>query len=403
MNSEADGFDLNKPYIVIFEERAHLPIGHFSNAFADVADGFCAAGCDVEVVMPHQWARANEGPRRWRATTYGRVSSLGFRGILWARDRQLFGRIGLAARKAGRSLLAGVAISRAIRRHGRQPLGVVIFASDFLDPRVLERMGASRRQIIHDISLSDLRTLSPARRCTAVDGTGAGTVWAQSSSTWLTSDAARHLGKDASARLDICCTRDVIPRRAEAREELGLAAGAKVALLFGAGHEGQRPGVVFDAFRDEEDWQLLVGGGIARSLDAVDIDDWRCRPTIRPGYQGGPDRERLLTACDLVIISTTPSFLRDSGVLTDAISHRKPVIATAGSSPGTRVVELGIGDVFDATSSDSLRSVLCTIDLDRATEATGPAAERYSGRSLAMQHLAIFRWLRCGQQGPMPR
>jgi glycosyltransferase involved in cell wall biosynthesis len=111
----------------------------------------------------------------------------------------------------------------------------------------------------------------------------------------------------------------------------------------------------------------------------------------------------MFAACDLVIISTTPESQRDSGVLTDAISHRKPVIATEGSAPGARVVELGIGDVFTAGSPDSLRSTVRALDLERAARATEAAAERHSGRSLAREYLAIFRWLREDKPGPMPR
>lgn len=393
---------LDKPFIVIFEERAHLRAGHFSNAFADLADGFCAAGCDVEVVMPLPWARRNEGPPQWRETTYGPVLASAFRTVLWARDCLPFGRVGAATRKVARSLLAQAAITQAIRRRGRQPLGVVFFASEFLDPRLLERLGASRRQIVHDISRTDLQRLRHPPMRSATDGSGTGTVWAQSSASWLSEEVAQRLGSKTTTRLDICCTRNISTRRAEARKELGLSADANVALLFGAGHPAQRPEVVFDALREMQDWQLVIGGDIARAFEAERIEDWRCAPVVRSGYQSEPDRERLLAACDLVIISTTPTFLRDSGVLTDAISHRKPVIATNGSSPGARVHALGIGETFEAGSLDSLQAAVRSIDPDRTARALEVAAERYSGQSLAAEHLSIFEWLRDGKSGPLP-
>lgn len=391
-----------RPLIVIFEERAHLDKGHFSNAFADVADGFVAAGYDVEAIGPLPWARAGERTWPWEYTSYGRFHRLCYRVIIWARDLRLFGEPGLRARKAGRAYLVGRSITARCRHLRRQPLGVVIFASEALSPRVLERTGAHRRQIVHDAGTSDLLRLRPVPVRHAPDGTGAGTVWGHASRDWTRSVAAQSLGRGGAARLDICCIREVTSNREQARRELGIDQEAKVALVFGGGHEGQRPRVVLDALRQDDEWLLLTGGGIASALDGHDLDEWCQRPVIRSGYQKGAAREQLFAAADVVILSTTPTFERDSGVLTDSISHRRPVIATRGSAPAERVEDLQIGALFDAEDPASLTAALRELNLDHAQGRMDAAMERYSGTAIASAHLTIFEWLRDGKPEPLP-
>ena len=392
----------DRPLIVVFEERAHLDKGHFSNAFADMADGFVAAGCDVEAMGPLPWARAEERTPPWEFTSYVPFHGLCYRVIIWARDLRLFGETGIRARKVGRAYLVGRSITARCRHLSRQPLGVVIFASEALSPRVLERTGARRRQIVHDASESDLLRLRSVPVRHAPDGTGAGTVWSHASRGWTQSAAAQSLGRGGAAQLDICCIREVASDREEARRKLGIDQEIKVALVFGAGHQGQQPEVVLDALRQDDEWLLLIGGSITSVLDGQNLDEWSQRPVIRSGYQKGAARDQLYAAADVVILSTTPTFERDSGVLTDAISHRRPVIATRGSSPAERVEDLQIGALFDAEDPASLTAALRELNLDHARGHMDAAVERYSGAAIASVHLTIFKWLRDGKPEPPP-
>ena len=67
--------------VLVVEEWAHRPVGHFPVLFADIATGLADAGHEVDVLVRSHWVHAEEwGPTpfsihryRWRARAAGRT------------------------------------------------------------------------------------------------------------------------------------------------------------------------------------------------------------------------------------------------------------------------------------------------------------------------------------------
>ena len=68
----------DRPVVVLIEDLAHRPYGHHPKTFAEVADGFVAAGCRVVVLISGSWALESTTPS-FELYHYGPVASLAYR------------------------------------------------------------------------------------------------------------------------------------------------------------------------------------------------------------------------------------------------------------------------------------------------------------------------------------
>jgi glycosyltransferase involved in cell wall biosynthesis len=142
----------------------------------------------------------------------------------------------------------------------------------------------------------------------------------------------------------------------DARTRLGVRAGTKVALVFGAAHGGKDVDVVARVFAELPDWQVVVAGDVA--------DDYRSRsgpgpePMVIGGYVDEPLRAVVFSAADLVVASFQATFHRDSGVVMDALSWGVPVVCSDGSPAAAIVREYRLGLVFAPGDPDSLEQAV---------------------------------------------
>jgi hypothetical protein len=221
----------------------------------------------------------------------------------------------------------------------------------------------------------------------------AGTRWAAPNAATAASIAAV-LGGDAVCPLETASVHPVVPRRAEARRELGLDPNAKVALVFGSKHASQMPDVAFEALQARPDWQLIVGGRLCELLDPDSAARWPRAPMLFPGHVSDGVREALFEAADAIVIAISPEFQQDSGIFTDALSHRRPLVASQGSIPGRRVEELGLGETFAIDSAVSLLEALDRLEVGDYDHAISIARQRFSAVGLATSHLDLLSEIR---------
>jgi glycosyltransferase involved in cell wall biosynthesis len=144
-----------------------------------------------------------------------------------------------------------------------------------------------------------------------------------------------------------------------ARAELHLPRPGRIALFFGM-HPGKDPAVVFRAFRELLDWQLVVAGNGAahayRAWAEVDRHPWRAAPPVLiDGYVDERTRGLVHAAADLVVLSFLPSWLGiDSAGLVDALDRGVPVVCSDRCPAAELVRAHGLGVVFTPSDADSL-------------------------------------------------
>jgi glycosyltransferase involved in cell wall biosynthesis len=147
------------------------------------------------------------------------------------------------------------------------------------------------------------------------------------------------------------------PCRAEAREHLAIPADRYVVLLFGQWHGSKDNLTALQAIGRVLDLWLLVAGDpldhdVPALCDRYSIDP--CRRTLSLHHIDPNDVAKYYAASDAVLVSHRATFTGDSGVLADAISYRRPVIATAQTYAGLHVRQAGLGSVFEAGEVESL-------------------------------------------------
>src|SRR5689334_21802293 len=59
------------PRVLVVEDRAHRPLGHFPNRFAELAEGFAANRCSVEVLTTHGWLYGDGAGTSFVVRRYG--------------------------------------------------------------------------------------------------------------------------------------------------------------------------------------------------------------------------------------------------------------------------------------------------------------------------------------------
>jgi glycosyltransferase involved in cell wall biosynthesis len=171
----------------------------------------------------------------------------------------------------------------------------------------------------------------------------------------------------------------------DARRRLGLDADVKVALLFGADHDGKDVDLVSRVFAEIADWQLLVVGDVARAYKQ------RTGPApeavVMGGYVDEETRALVYSAADLVVASFQPKFRRDSGVVMDALSWGVPVVCSDGSPPAVAVREYRLGLVFHPGDPDDLARAVRQTPLRIDPADLARAREELSIRAVAIRLL----------------
>lgn len=129
---------------------------------------------------------------------------------------------------------------------------------------------------------------------------------------------------------------------------------ARKALLFvGAPRPNKGLSLLVDAMRTLPDFSLTIAGFDAAALGRRDtvqraISDARrqgARITVLRGFVPDPDLDQLFRTHSAVVLPYRPDFKAQSGVLSQAISYRLPVVVTDVGALGETVRKLGIGTV----------------------------------------------------------
>jgi hypothetical protein len=384
--------------IVIVEDRAQMPLGHFPGEFAELADGFVGMGLEVDVLTRRGWALEGSRSRAWNlhlaGPIAGRLLGIARRGM--ATSGYFAGRsdrpVGVRAR-LGAILRTVVLIVSARRLAGsssssedRTP--IVVVAMDFI-PALLSIFGGPDRWLIWqfspDVQLGRLaRFIETTRR---ILGRPVRAVsLAVHDDSWLDTVSAQ-IPQYRVVNIPLIASRSVHVDRDSARAALGLDPLTKVAMLFGAGHPDQAPEVVLEAFRQRPDWQLVIGGQVCSRVDSPELREWGTPPLMTGGFVDGTVRERLFSSADLAVLSFVRSYRLRSGTVIDAASFCLPILVSAGSQAANLVVESGAGEVYEAESPVSLLEALDRIDLVGAREGSERLRDSCSSAVVCSAHL----------------
>jgi glycosyltransferase involved in cell wall biosynthesis len=334
--------------VVIVEDRAHLPFGHYAALCADLADAFAELGCTVELLTSAGWAGEWDGRAADHSFTVSRYGR-------WAAR--------VARRDDRRSRVpAMIAAARARRRQLRDPSTVMVVIGLGVDPVLASALCGRGDWLFYAFGPRSERRPSLYRRAVALLGR----------------DAARRRERHGdAARVVVPASRwrsswesaapflrpVVVPiagsrrrtRITDARARLGIGADERVALLFGATHPGKDVDVVFRTFAGLPGWRLITGGQVGG--EPADEET----------------RALLYSAADVVVLSFVRDLDRDSGGLMDAIGWGVPVVCSDHSMPADIVRAHRLGAVFAPGDPDSLRAALEAVprqidpgDLERA-------------------------------------
>lgn len=382
--------------IVIVEDRAQMPLGHFPVEFADLADGFVELGFDVDVLTRRGWALEGSRARAWHLHQARPVADrlLGLARRAMATSAYFAGRsdgrVGLRARLG--AMLRTVVLILAARRLAASRPGerapIVMVSMDVM-PALLFVFGGADRWLLWqfdaEIELGRLaRSVERVRR--VLRRPARTVVLAVHDDRWI--DPVSECLPDAQVvSIPLIGSSPVQVDRARARDDLGVDPGTSVAVLFGAGHPDQAPQVVLEAFGARPDWQLVIGGEVCAKLDRRRVAAWERPPVMFGGFVEESVRDALYGAADLAVLSFVAGYQLRSGTVMDAASHGLPIIVSSGSLAADLVTETGAGEVFEAESAEGLVEALDRIDLDRARHGSGRLRERFSTTVVCRAHL----------------
>jgi glycosyltransferase involved in cell wall biosynthesis len=372
--------------VLVVEDQAHRPTGHFPTRFAEVAEGFSENGCVVEVLTSQGWLYEGVSPVPFPVNRYGRFNLLLYRAAVSFRTTRGLHRTA--------SVLRTFALVRAARSRTRRagaPRPDVIVVSRVVDPIVATAFAGGGRWLFYEFTSPLLVWRSFSRRAARAqrrrrEGGGNARIATPN-------DKYRDEWRAIAPCLDPVTlpiagsrTRERVP---DARRRLGLAVGDRVALVFGSKHDEKDVDLVARVFADLGDWQLLLGGRIGESYrqrtgarDAVVVG----------GFVDDEMRAVLYSAADLVVLSFQPSFQRNSGVLMDALSWGVPVVCSDGSPAAEVVREYRLGVVFDPGNPDSLERAIKLAPASIAPADLERARRELSNRAVAARLLDALQY-----------
>ena len=379
------------------EDLAHYECGHFPNSAALLADALGTLGCDVTLLTARGW---KEGAVRDPQFRVERLRGLSW--VLWTLATEMVDR----TRRWPARVSSVVGMAASVFRESSLVLGMrtqgagadVISAPYGVRPTFVAAFSGNGLMVHYSLHLPPGGDAPMTFAGRALD------AWARSRQR-----ARRRAGGGlrlivASDDLRAAWTARapylepvVIPHALSRDEEpvsdarqLGIAPDARVALVFGAAHPEKDSDTVWRAFRELPEWTLLVVGTIADSYREWDEPHDGADAIVIGGYVDEATRALAYSAADVVIISFIDGFLRDSGVLRDAVTWERPVVCSSGNEPADAVERFGLGEIFAAEDSSALvaavRRAPATID----PTALKRAQAEMSDVAVAQAYLDVF-------------
>jgi glycosyltransferase involved in cell wall biosynthesis len=370
--------------VLVVEDRAHWPSGHYPNRFAELAEGFVDNGCAVEVLTSQGWLNDGDAPVRFAVNRYGWTNSM-----LCRAGESFLQTRGLRRPAAVARALAMVRAVRSRCRQAGEPWPDAVVVSNGIDPLVGSALAKRGRWLFYQFGGPSRVSRGFTRRASRHESRRRAAGGRARIATPDVEDRARW--EEVAPFLDPVTLpiTGVRPRArvADARRRLGLDPQDKVALLFGTARGDKDVDLVARVFAELGDWQLVVAGQVETS--------YRPRTGGREaiiigGYVDNSMRELVYSAADVVVLSFTPTFQRNSGVLVDAISLGVPVVCSDRSIAADVVREYRLGVVFEPGDPDSLERAIRlapeAIDDDDLTR----ARRELSNRAVAARFLAAL-------------
>jgi glycosyltransferase involved in cell wall biosynthesis len=334
--------------VLVVEDSAHRPGGHFPTRCAELAEGFIANGCSAEVLTSQGWLQRGQ-TGRFAIGQYGRFDRLLYRLGEACRTRRGLRGIGRRLRT-----VALVRAARARRRQAGEPPPEVVVVSMGIDPIVGSLYAGPGRWLLYEFGGG------PPPRRHRLTGRAARAERQRRASGGrarlaVPSDEDRDRWAKVAPFLDpvalpIAGSRDRV-RIADARARLGVAPDDLIALVFGTGHWDKDIDLVARAFGELPAWRVLVAGSVARHYRPREGGQ---DPIVIGGYLDETMRAVVFSAADLVVLSFRPGFHRNSGVLMDAVSWGVPVVCSDTSRIAEIVRAYRLGDVFPVGDAHAL-------------------------------------------------
>lgn len=387
MTSSGGGATAQRRVLVV-EDRAHRPTGHFPSRFAELALGLVEGGCAVEVLTSQGWLHDGERPVPFLVNRYGRFNLFLYRTSVSFRRRR-----GLRHMATTLATLGLVRAAKSLCREAGDPLPGVLVVSTGIDPLFGSALAGRGQWLFYEffVPSRELRTLARrAEHAQRERRRGGGNARIATPS-----DECRERWAEVAPYLDpvtipITSSRTREPVR-DARRRLGLTDADNVALLFGSNHADKDVDLVARVFAELPDWQLVVVGRVAEGFrqrtgarDAIVIG----------GFVDDEIRAVAYSAADLVVLSFQPVFQRNSGVLMDALSWGVPVVCSDHSPPADVVREYNLGVVFEPGNPDSLERAI------KAAPARIEPADLERARSELSNRVVAARFLDALQYTP---
>jgi glycosyltransferase involved in cell wall biosynthesis len=354
--------------VVIVEDRAELPFGHYSVLCADLASAFADLGHEVELLTTRGWAGEWDGRPRRSSFSVLRYEP-------WPRWLERFG--------ARWRVAAMMGAARAHRRHLADPSTVMIVISFAFDPVLAAALCGPGNWLLYQYGPKKAGRRSFVRRATAFAARlaerrrrqhGGSARIAVPSARWCAGwEAVVPFLRPVAIPVAGCRRRERIP---DARARLDIEPGERVGLLFGASHPGKDVDVVFRAFAGLSGWRLLTGGQVGGEV----ADE--------------ATRDLLYSAADVVVLSFVADLDRDSGGLMDAIGWGVPVVCSDHSMPADIVREYKLGAIFTPGDRASLQRALAEVPAEVDRRDLERARHDLSNTTIAIRALGALDALR---------
>jgi glycosyltransferase involved in cell wall biosynthesis len=154
-----------------------------------------------------------------------------------------------------------------------------------------------------------------------------------------------------------------ISSKEEARRRLSLQADETILLIFGVLRADKRIDLAIEAVKGLPQCRLLIVGGPQDFTEASIrqlAERHGCEGSVSTEVDYVPEQKMhdYFSACDAVIIPYASSFKGQSGILTLACGHGKPVIASGVQTLGEAVRKHGIGFAVEPDSVSALREAI---------------------------------------------
>ena len=133
--------------VLVVEDRAHRPMGHFPTRFAELAEGFAEAGCAVEVLTSQRLV-ARRRARRSLSSSTGTDRSTGSSTGSASRSQNTRGLRRIASRL--RTMGIGPRGARSRCRDAGDPMPDVVVVSTGIDPLVASAFAKRGRWLFYE-------------------------------------------------------------------------------------------------------------------------------------------------------------------------------------------------------------------------------------------------------------